>query len=231
MPELLLCAKILHAHLDYTWIWSRLLFGMVGCSVLLDWSIRFDSIQFGWCGQLGLVVLPTTLILWVSLTPWRKGFPVIAGLPLSSPPWGNARILLLSDISFWGWGPWDIICWLDPSPLPFKFDISFHNAILTTQRSFCWLDPRAIIFWLDPSPVPFKFEVSLPNATLITQRFLVGPLGYFWGLRPSPLPFEFEFSLPTWFLLHNNILLVGPLGYYFLVGPLAFAFQILDFVS
>ena len=29
--------------------------------------------------------------LWVSLTPWRKRFVVIAGFPLSGPPRGNGR--------------------------------------------------------------------------------------------------------------------------------------------
>ena len=168
------------------------------CSVLLDWSIRFDSIQFGWCGQLGLVVLPTTLMLWVSLAPWRKGFPVIAGLPLSSPPppgetpgYFYCRIFLFGvgalEILFVGWTP--RLC-LSNSTSRFTTPFLLHS-----DRFVGWTPGP--LFWLDPSPVPFKFEVSLPNATLITQRFLVGPLGYFWGLRPSPLPFEFEISLPT----------------------------------
>ena len=69
---------------------------------------------------------PQHEMLRVSLTPWRKRFAVIAGFPLSGPPRGNAPLLLWVFLV----GP----LWLDPSPFPFKGEISLPNTILTTQR-------------------------------------------------------------------------------------------------
>ena len=42
---------------------------------------------------------PQHLCWWVSLTPWRKRFVVIAGFPLSGPPRGNAKLLSSLDPS------------------------------------------------------------------------------------------------------------------------------------
>ena len=55
-----------------------------------------------------------------------SAFPSIAGFPLSGPPRGNAPLLLFVFLV----GP----LWLDPSPFPFKGEISLPNTILTTQR-------------------------------------------------------------------------------------------------
>ena len=77
-------------------------------------------------------LFPTTFMLRVSLTPWRKRFAVMAGFPLSAPPQqtrGCYCCCYLLDPSL-----------LDPSPLPFKGGFrsltrfSLHNDILAV----CW---------------------------------------------------------------------------------------------
>ena len=60
-----------------------------------DFSLIFDGI---W----DFLIFPQHLCGWVSLTPWRKRFVVIAGFPLSGPRRGNAKLLSLLS--------------LDPSP-------------------------------------------------------------------------------------------------------------------
>ena len=59
------------------------------------------------------------------------------------PPTRKRQVVIIVVVDiFFGWTPW-----LDPSPLPFKFDISLPNAILTTQRYFGVLvGPLALAF-------------------------------------------------------------------------------------
>ena len=84
---------------------------------------------------------PQHEMLRVSLTPWRKRFAVIAGFPLSGPP-RETR----------GYCYWKVFLvgplWLDPSPFPFKGEISLPNTILTTQRYlrvFGWTPRRCLL--------------------------------------------------------------------------------------
>ena len=155
------------------------------CSVLLDWSIRFDSIQFGWCGQLGLVVLPTTLMLWVSLTPWRKGFPVIAGLPLSSPPPGETpgyfycRIFLFGvgalEILFVGWTP--RLC-LSNSTSRFTTRFLLHN-----DRFVGWT-PGPLFFGWTPRRCLSNSKLRSLARLLLHKDFWLDPWDIFGGCAP-----------------------------------------------
>ena len=98
------------------------------------------------------------------------------------PPSGKRPIIIVVGVFFLV-GP----LWLDPSPLPFKGEISLPNTILTTQRYFL-VGPLVWFFWLDP---------------------------FGWTPRLSLLKAKFH-SL-TRFLLHNDIcgFLVGPLAFAF----------------
>ena len=74
---------------------------------------------------------PTTFMLRVSLTPWRKRLSVIAGFPLFRPPRANARRVVYLLFVFF----------LSTDLLPGAI-LALSNAIPSTQRYFgALLDP------------------------------------------------------------------------------------------
>ena len=126
------------------------------------WHYQIYNVFFCWTPIFYIIkyitfFFPTTFMLRVSLTPWRKRFAVMAGFPLSAAlqQTRGCCYCCLLDPSL-----------LDPSPLPFKADILVCNAIFSTQWYLGCL--------LDPSPLALKGDLPLSNAIFTTQRSVAG---------------------------------------------------------
>ena len=131
----------------------------------MRFSLHNDILAVCWTHRL----FPTTLMLRVSLTPWRKRFAVMAGFPLSAPQQtcGCCYYCCLLDPSL-----------LDPSPLPFKGGFrsltrfSLHNDISAVgPLLFCCWNP---LLWLSKAIFRSLTRFSLYNYT--TTFWLLDPV-------------------------------------------------------
>ena len=144
-----------------------------------------------------MVVRPTTLTLWVSLIRWRKGFPVIAGLSLSSPPWGNARILLLLDISFWGWTLEILFVGWTPRLCLSNSKFRSTTRFLLHNDSLVGWTPGPLFFGWTPRPsLSNSKNCSLTRLLLHKDVLLVGPLGYYFWVGPLAFAFQIHNFAP-----------------------------------
>ena len=82
--------------------------------------------------------------LWVSFSPWRKRFVVIAGFPLSGPSRVNAMMLLFVVVFFGSFAKQIAFLFKGKFPLP--------KAIFSTQRYFGLV--VVVVFWLLSYVVP-----------------------------------------------------------------------------
>ena len=115
-----------------------------------------------------------------------------------------------------------------PSPLPFKFEISLPNAILTRQQYFFgWTLAILLLGWTSRLCRSNSKSRSTTRFLLHNDIFDGWTPGYFLFVWTPHLCLSIsKIRSLTWFLLHNDTLLVGPLGYVFWLDPSPVPFKL-----